>query len=192
MQVCICVKARTLADLCLSVSSWTVFSIVYKAFASILPLNLYIWVCVCVFSCSRPASLQSVCSVKPQKLLPWSAAPAEPPSTDSPFTATGQRKYIPKTTQVSSKRGAHTNACALCTLTMKERTVAWKLRNTDTSVCISSVMTVKVKKGYVGQLPRKWDKNTLTGKWPQNWWQAWNQISSSTCYYSKSTHWNNS
>lgn len=40
--------------------------------------------------------------MKLRKLLPLSAVPVEPPSTDSPFMETGQRKYILKIIQVSS------------------------------------------------------------------------------------------
>lgn len=47
-------------------------------------------------------SAQSRRWTEPQKLRPWNAAPAERPSTDSPSTATGRRKFIQKTIHVSA------------------------------------------------------------------------------------------
>lgn len=60
--------------------------------------------------------------MKPQRLLPSSAAPVEQPSTGSPSMATGRRKSIPKTTQVSSNHGhALMHACALRTFLSQMR-----------------------------------------------------------------------
>lgn len=75
---------------------------------------------LCYPSCSRPVSIQSVWPVKPQRLLPWSVVPVEQPSTDSPSMATGRRKYIPKTTQVSSNCWhALMHTCTLCRSTCR-------------------------------------------------------------------------
>lgn len=65
---------------------------------------LHMNVCDSGFSRLHPVSLQSVWPVMSQSLLRLSVVPVEQPNTDSPSMATGQRKYIPKTTQVSSNR----------------------------------------------------------------------------------------
>lgn len=99
--VCLCQCSHT---------GWSVVCLVLNCVISVIRLEHLLYPL-----CSRPVSIQSVWPVKPQRLLPWSVVPVEQPSTDSPSMATGRRKYIPKTTQVSSNcRHALMHACTLC------------------------------------------------------------------------------
>lgn len=56
----------------------------------------------CYCSCVYSVFSQRMHLVKPQKLLKCIVVPVEQPNTDLPSMAIGQKKHIPKTTQVSS------------------------------------------------------------------------------------------